>query len=133
MAARPTRGSTGSSRGRCSAGAPRAIRVAESIKVDKGGSFVNGCGGVEEGECWSKRAPWCDYFGVEDGHMYGIAVFDNPANDSYPTTWHIRNYGLMSPNPSLMGARTVKAGGTLSLQSRVIFHTRGVGKAGTAT
>jgi hypothetical protein len=42
---------------------PFAIRVAEGMKADNGGSFVNGCGGVEEKECWSKRAPWCDYFG----------------------------------------------------------------------
>ncbi len=109
---------------------PFAIRVAEGMKVDNGGSFVNGCGGVEEKECWAKRAPWCDYYGVEGGHMYGIAVFDNPANDSYPTTWHIRNYGLMSPNCFLMGPRTVKAGETLSFQYRVIFHTGDVRQAG---
>jgi hypothetical protein len=108
---------------------PFAIRVAEGMKVDNGGSFVNGCGGIEEKECWAKRAPWCDYFGMERGHMYGIAIFDSPDNDSYPTTWHIRNYGLMSPNCFLMGERTVKAGESLSFQYRVVFHAGDVRQA----
>jgi hypothetical protein len=111
---------------------PLAVRVAESMKVDNGGSFVNGCGGIEEGECWSKRAPWCDYFGAVDGHCLGIAVFDHPANDSYPTTWHIRNYGLMSPNPSLIGPRTIEPGQTLSLRYRLAFHLGDVRQAGIA-
>jgi hypothetical protein len=111
---------------------PLAVRVAESMKVDNGGSFVNGCGGIEEGECWSKRAPWCDYFGAVDGHCLGIAVFDHPANDSYPTTWHIRNYGLMSPNPSLIGPRTIERGQTLSLRYRLAFHLGDVRQAGIA-
>ena len=47
--------------------------------------------------CWGKPSPWCDYSGTIDGAgVHGITAFDNPGNLRYPTTWHVRDYGLMA-------------------------------------
>ena len=76
-----------------------AIRVATPIDVPKGGVITNGLGGVQEQECWGKRAPWCDYSGYIKGKAQGITLFDHPNNYNFPTYWHVRDYGLMSANP----------------------------------
>jgi hypothetical protein len=77
---------------------PLGVRMNEALRADRDGSFVNSYGGEKEEECWGKCASWCDYHGVIDDRLYGIAVFDNEKNERYPTTWHIRNYGLFAAN-----------------------------------
>ena len=77
---------------------PLGIRVADEMRVKQGGSFVNAEGGVNEDGCWGKSARWCNYSGVVQGKMIGIAAFDHPGNERYPTAWHVRNYGLMALN-----------------------------------
>ena len=79
-----------------------AVRVATPMDVNHEsgtGQFSNSLGSVNEGECWGKKASWCDYYGEVNGHMVGIGVFDHPSNPRYPTYWHVRNYGLMTANP----------------------------------
>lgn len=75
-----------------------SVRVMPSMQANRQGTFVNSIGGINEDECWGKRADWCDYYGPVDDTLVGIAIFDNPKNLRYPTWWHIRNYGLMSAN-----------------------------------
>lgn len=75
-----------------------SVRVASSMDVRNGGRIENGYGGVDEGETWGKKAPWCDYSGMVDGKHVGIAVFDYEKNPRYPTEWHVRDYGLMTAN-----------------------------------
>lgn len=78
---------------------PLGVRVADEIRVKEGnGTFVNSEGGVNEAECWGKEGKWCNYFGTISGKKVGIACFDRKGNPRYPTTWHIRDYGLMAAN-----------------------------------
>lgn len=77
---------------------PLGIRVVDEMRADRSGSFVNSEGGKNEDGCWGKTARWCNYSGVIAGKKIGIAAFDHPENERYPTTWHIRNYGLMALN-----------------------------------
>lgn len=102
---------------------PLGVRVAESMKVDNGGTMINSYGSVGEAECWGQRAQWCDYFGDVEGHTLGIAVFDHPDNEDHPTYWHIRNYGLFAPNNLYFaGGKLLKPGDTLRYRYRLLFH-----------
>ncbi|MCX5759168.1 MAG: PmoA family protein [Candidatus Hydrogenedentes bacterium] len=75
-----------------------SVRVASSMDVRNGGRIENGYGGVNEGETWGKKAPWCDYSGMVDGKHVGLAVLEHDKNPRYPTEWHVRDYGLMTAN-----------------------------------
>ncbi len=76
-----------------------SVRVASSMDGSRGGTIENSYGGIGEAETWGRRAVWCDYSGVVNGKLVGIAVFDTPGNLRYPTWWHVRDYGLMTANP----------------------------------
>jgi len=76
-----------------------SVRVATSMDGANGGKIENSYGAVGEAETWGRRAVWCDYSGPVNGKLAGIAVFDTPGNLRYPTTWHVRDYGLMTANP----------------------------------
>jgi hypothetical protein len=76
-----------------------SLRLNPKIDEQHGkGVMRNSVGGKGSGQCWGKRAAWCDYYGNLDGQVVGIAVFDHPANLRFPTWWHIRDYGLYTAN-----------------------------------
>ena len=61
--------------------------------------ITNALGDKGEKTLWGKPSPWCDFTGdVPKAGLRGIAIFDNPANLRYPTSWHVRDYGLMGAN-----------------------------------
>jgi hypothetical protein len=109
-----------------------SVRVATSMDVTRGGRIENAYGAIGEAETWGRRAVWCDYAGVVDGKLVGIAVFDTPTNLRYPTYWHARDYGLMAANPfglSLFqpqqkerGDYVLKARGQLRFTYRLFMH-----------
>ncbi|MCL2773901.1 MAG: PmoA family protein [Oscillospiraceae bacterium] len=103
---------------------PIAVRMAENLTVDNGGTIVNSYGAVNEKEIWMKRACFNDYYGkVSDGKIYGIAIFDNPSNDGYPSYWHTRDYGLMAVNNFYIGGeRTIKNGESATYKYRIVVH-----------
>lgn len=102
---------------------PLGVRMNEALRADRGGRFVNSYGGENEEECWSKSASFCDYKGEIDGHLYGIAIFDNEKNERYPTAWHIRNYGLFAANNLYFkGGLTIAKGQTLVYRFRLCFY-----------
>ncbi|WP_158606867.1 PmoA family protein [Paenibacillus ginsengarvi] len=102
---------------------PLGIRVAESIKADNGGTIANAFGSIGEKECWGQRAPWCDYYGDTDGHTLGIAAFDHPDNDDFPTYWHVRDYGLLAANNLYFaGGKLLKKGQSIRYRHRIYFH-----------
>ncbi len=102
---------------------PMAVRLAESIRVDNGGTMVNAYGGVNEREIWMHRAPWMDYYGMAEGHLCGVALLDSPENEMHPTYWHSRDYGLMAGNNFFKGGeRVIAKDGTKSFKYRVVAH-----------
>ena len=108
-----------------------SVRVASSMDVKRGGSISNVYGGIDEQECWGKPSQWCSYTGnVNDQHC-GIAIFNHPDSFRAPTTWHVRNYGLMTANPfgyseftqgRVNGSYTLRAGDELKFRYRVAVH-----------
>ena len=59
---------------------------------------------------WGTRARWMVLYGKIGNEVISIAVCDHPKNQSYPTYWHARGYGLFSANP--LGAKIFTAGKT---------------------
>jgi hypothetical protein len=82
------------------------VRINDQLRADLGkgkpvppvNKIINSNGKTGEGECWGRRADWCDCSGEIDGKPAGIAVFDDPAN-SQRACWHVRGYGLLAANP----------------------------------
>lgn len=109
-----------------------SVRVMPSMQANRQGRFENSYGGINENECWGKRAEWCDYYGPVDGVIVGISVFDYPENLRYPTWWHIRNYGLFSANffglsdftgnKKISGTYILPAYESLNLLYRIYVH-----------
>ncbi len=108
-----------------------SIRVATSMDAPKG-RIRNSAGGVDEGECWGKRAHWCDYSGPVAGEWSGITIYDHPTSFRHPTWWHVRNYGLMTANCFGLsfftdkrenGTHRLAAGETLHFRYRVQIHS----------
>lgn len=102
---------------------PLGIRVAESMRADRGGHIVNAYGAEGEEECWGRSAGWCAYGGVVEGLKCGVAIFDNEDNERYPTAWHVRNYGLFAANNLFFkGGLVIKSGETLSYKYRICIY-----------
>ncbi len=55
--------------------------------------------GITGEEVWSTRAKWMDLYGTIGGENISLVICDHPENQSYPTYWHARGYGLFSANP----------------------------------
>ena len=126
-----------------------AIRMRPELS-DTAGVITNALGDVGEATLWGKPAPWCDYSGQMPGIGWrGVTVFDHPTNLRYPTSWHVRSYGLMGANPfgysyfkeqaynkgllpSENGDYIIKDKGTLSFKHRVYVHSGDVKQAEVA-
>lgn len=50
-------------------------------------------------EVWGTRARWMDLFGNIGDEKISLVICDHPDNQSYPTWWHARGYGLFAANP----------------------------------
>lgn len=103
---------------------PLGIRMRDELRADKGtGVITNSRGGHGESECWSKEAEWCDYAGTVGDKFFGITAFDHKDNERYPTTWHVRDYGLFAANNlHFKGGLTVEAGKTLTYKFRILLR-----------
>ena len=76
-----------------------AVRMRGDICGPAKAMITNALGDKGEKTLWGKPSPWCDFTGdVPKAGLRGIAIFDNPANLRYPTSWHVRDYGLMGAN-----------------------------------
>ncbi len=118
------------------------VRVWETMKMTAktGGGHIINSEGVKDKATWGKAAAWVDYYGPVEGETLGIAILNHPTSFRYPTTWHVRDYGLFAANPfggkdfspetaKAYGEHTVPAGESLKLRHRVILH-QGDEKAG---
>jgi Methane oxygenase PmoA len=107
------------------------IRVASSMDVDKksGGKITN-AEGLADQAAWGQASSWVDYVGPVSDKTVGIAVLNHPSSFRYPTTWHVRTYGLFAANPfgwhdfgkSEKGDYTIPAGQSITFRYRVILH-----------
>ena len=119
-----------------------AFRVAGAIDGNHGGLIENSYGGLGEGECWGKRAQWCDYSGELEGERLGLAIFDHPRSFRHPTFWHVRDYGMYTANPfgwhdfygdpSADGSHLLPRGASLHFHYRVYLHRGDAREAGVA-
>jgi len=64
--------------------------------------------GVEGLEVWGTRAKWMNLYGNLGDEKISLVICDHPKNQSYPTYWHARGYGLFSANP--LGAKDFTKG-----------------------
>ena len=71
-----------------------------------------------------ERYYWSDLSGKFGGSkgFSGIAIFDNPANPSYPTGWSNRFYGILGPSFTGIQPVTIKPGEPLVIKYRVWVH-----------
>ncbi|MFK7909832.1 MAG: DUF6807 family protein [Akkermansiaceae bacterium] len=108
-----------------------AIRTHPALRL-KGkvakGSAINS-EGVTGKAVWGKTAKWLNYWGDVEGKTVGIAIFDHPKNPRHPTTWHARDYGLITANPfgkkyfkAGQGALKLKKGESVTFAYRFLFH-----------
>ena len=112
-----------------------AVRLVKELSKDENLSLSSGAKGMKA--CWGKVGKWGDISGQIDGKPYGVAIFDHPNNPKYPANWHIRDYGLMSPNSFGLHDfdKSVDAhAGELKIEKdkSVVFHYRVVIHATTA-
>jgi len=88
--------------------------------------------GITGEAVWSTRAKWMDLYGRIGDEVISIAVCDHPENQSYPTYWHARGYGLFAANP--LGAKdftqgrelvnfAIPAGQSTTFRYRVIVNS----------
>jgi hypothetical protein len=110
------------------------LRVASSMDVrrqkQKGAGKITNADGLTDTDAWGKPSSWVDYVGPVEGQTVGIAILNHPDSFRYPTTWHVRDYGLFAANPfgwhdfgrKESGAYTVPVGGSFRLRYRVLFH-----------
>ena len=108
-----------------------ALRVATSMDVTakKGGKIVTS-EKLADKAAWGQAAAWVDYAGPVGSDTFGITILNHPNSFRYPTTWHVRDYGLFAANPfgwhdfgrKETGAVTLKPGETLRFGYRVILH-----------
>lgn len=107
------------------------LRVPTSMDVGggRGGKIVN-AEGLADAKAWGQASAWVDYSGPVEGKIVGIAILNHPGSFRYPTTWHVRDYGLFAANPfgwkdfgkGESGQHVIPAGGSLRFRYRVILH-----------
>ncbi len=107
------------------------LRVASSLDVKnkKGGKITN-AEGITDTAAWGQASPWVDYTGPLAGQTVGIAILNHPSSFRYPTTWHVRDYGLFAANPfgyhdfgrKESGSYTIPEGQAIHFGYRILLH-----------
>ncbi|QEG23323.1 DUF6807 domain-containing protein [Mariniblastus fucicola] len=99
------------------------------------GNVVNSQG-TEGVETWGQSSAWLLYSGTIESKPASLLILDHPTNFRYPTTWHARDYGLISANPFGLhdflemeehaGAVKLAKGQSLTLRYRFVFFAEAV-------
>jgi hypothetical protein len=110
------------------------LRLASSMDVTrkkaKGQGKITNAEGVTDQAAWGKASPWVDYVGPVEGQTVGVAILNHPESFRYPTTWHVRDYGLFAANPfgwhdfgmKQSGEYTIPKGESIAFRYRIILH-----------
>ncbi len=116
-----------------------------SPEISSKGIITIDTGETSEEKVWGKPSSWCDYSAnLNNIGWRGLAIFDHPSNLRYPTSWHVRKYGLFAANcfgyshfrqkdynknlPE-NGDYTIKKGEQLSFKYRMYVHAGDVEQA----
>jgi len=79
--------------------------------------------GLRDRDCEQQRAGWCNVERPFANQTFGIAVFDHPANPTYPSAWRADEQGLINPNISGLGDWTLPAQQTRAFHYRLwVYH-----------
>ena len=109
------------------------VRVNPSMNANADGQMGNAYGATDEVGCWSLPSHWMDYYGPVGDEVAGFAIFDHPQNFRYPTTWHVRGYGLFAPNCWMFKPdHHLPAGASMTFRWRVIAHAGDTAQADVA-
>jgi hypothetical protein len=120
-----------------------ALRLRDELSELAGtGKMTNAAGQTGMALIWGHRSPWVDYSGTLDGRAVGIAIFDHPANSTYPTWWHARDYGLFAANPfgdrdftgdkTKDGSLTLAPGQSVRFRYQLFIHPGNTAQANVA-
>jgi hypothetical protein len=88
--------------------------------------------GVTGEAVWGTRAKWMALNGSIGDEKISLVICDHPKNQSYPTYWHARGYGLFAANPFgwndfTKGKEvlnfTIKSGKSVTFRYRIIINS----------
>lgn len=97
------------------------IRIAEPMTVNEGGRVVDAAGRVGTAQVSGQSSSWIDLSGpVGGGHQAGIAILPDPRETW--GAWFVTDWGTVAVNPFVEQARTIDAGGEMTLGMRLIIH-----------
>jgi putative heme-binding domain-containing protein len=65
--------------------------------------------GLRGRDCEQQRAAWCNVERPIADRIFGVAVFDHPANLNHPPGWRADEQGLINPNVSALGDWSIPA------------------------
>ncbi len=110
-------------------GEPERIKAMPNDKISGNYRSSEGKTGID---VWGTRARWMDLYGTIGDENISLVICDHPKNQSYPTWWHARGYGLFAANP--LGAKdftegkeetnfSIPAGGSTTFRYRVIISS----------
>ncbi|HZT82213.1 MAG TPA: PmoA family protein [Gemmataceae bacterium] len=104
------------------------LRVAASLSAQYGGGRLSSSeGAVGEKALFARPAKWVDYSGpLLGGAWEGVTWFDHPTNVRYPTAWHVRDDGWMSPAFCLREGYALRKGKPLTLRYGLHVHAKDV-------
>ena len=114
------------------------LRLASSLDVKRGqGGRILNAEGLTDGAAWGQASPWVDYSGPLGGKAFGVTILNHPSSFRFPTTWHVRDYGLFAANPfgghdfgpGKRGAHTIPPDGTMTLRYRLVLHPGGAAES----
>lgn len=92
------------------------IRMATPLIVNKGGTILNQQGHRNEKEVWGVQSLWCAYYNQNlDDSSVGVIAMASPDN-SRPSWFHARDYGLLVVNPFGRQAFTGREKSILTIQ-----------------
>jgi len=104
-----------------------SVRIAPDLSPEQGGIMVNAEGRTGEKGTFGQSSPWIDCSNSRKTNKEGIAVFQHPSNEWFPSPWFTRDYGFISPTPFYWPendiATELQKGETISLRYRVVVHS----------
>jgi hypothetical protein len=97
------------------------VRVAESMRVTRGGAVVAADGRMGGESISGPGVHWVDYSGpVGGGRRAGIAVLPRPRRTDL--TWFVYDWGTVTVNPFFPDGRLVRLGDAFTFDVRLVVH-----------